>query len=424
MESRKSLEYTCPSHGGWGMVRTGMLIPESHQLFVCPSACGRHGALGALKQGFKKRLSYLYLDESDVISGYDDAIYDAVEELLNRLPKKPKVLLVFVSCLDDLIGTDCDAVIDELSNRYPEVRFRMAHMNPISGDSDEPPAVSIWKNIYSLMERDSEIKNPGINMLGNFVPIDRKSEIHELLQLLGMKLYHIGNCSTYEELKDMGNNCLNLLTAPNVTRAAEQLKNTQGMEYLKAHVSYRPEDIKENYKNLLDKLKAMEMITDDKEIAANAERLLAEAEAKAMKAIRKAKEIIQDKKIYVDYSACTNPFMAARFLCEQGFAVERVYAKELDEAEEAYQWIKKETNIQIIKVNKHDIVHKWKEKDDSISIGMEAAYVSGSKHVVPVFQDEKMYGFYGVCLLMEQLIHCIQEETDLEQVIRQAGLVV
>ena len=43
---------------------------------------------------------------------------------------------------------------------------------------------------------------------------------------------------------------------------------------------------------------------------------------------------------------------------------------------------------------------------------------------MPVFQDEKMYGFYGVCLLMEQLIHCVQEETDLEQAIRQAGLVV
>ena len=50
MSCRGSLEYTCPSHGGWGMVRIGMLIPESHQLFVCPSACGRHGALGAIQK--------------------------------------------------------------------------------------------------------------------------------------------------------------------------------------------------------------------------------------------------------------------------------------------------------------------------------------------------------------------------------------
>ena len=73
---KNCLEYTCPSHGGWGMVRTGMLVPESHQLFICPSACGRHGALGAVKQGFKKRLSYLYLEESDIVSGYDQAIVE------------------------------------------------------------------------------------------------------------------------------------------------------------------------------------------------------------------------------------------------------------------------------------------------------------------------------------------------------------
>lgn len=424
METRKSLEYTCPSHGGWGMVRTGMLIPESHQLFVCPSACGRHGALGALKQGFKNRLSYLYLDESDVISGYDDAIYDAVDELLARLPKKPKVLVVFVSCLDDLIGTDCDAVIDELSDRYPDVRFRMGHMNPISGDSDEPPLVNTWKNVYSLMECDAEIKNPGINMMGNYVPIDEKSEIHDLLKLFGIRLYHIGNCNSYEDLKNMGNNCLNLLTAPSVTKAAEQLKRTQGIDYLKAHVSYRMEDIKENYRKLTDKLKELRMISDDDKVTTDVEKLLAECEAKADKAIRKAKEIVQNKKIYVDYSAFTNPFAAARFFYEQGFAVERVYAKDMDELDEDYQWLIKETKIEIIKVNKHDIVHKWKEKDDSISIGMEAAYVSGSKHVVSVFQDEKMYGFYGICLLMEQLVNCVKEETDLEQVISQAGLVV
>ena len=62
-----SLHYCSPAHGGWGIVRVGMLIPESYQLFVCPSACGRHGALGAVKQGNKKRLSYLYIDEADII---------------------------------------------------------------------------------------------------------------------------------------------------------------------------------------------------------------------------------------------------------------------------------------------------------------------------------------------------------------------
>ena len=81
-----TLHYTSPAHGGWGMVRIGMLVPESVQLFVCPFACGRHGAIGAMRQGFKDRLAYLYVDQNDIVRGYDDQIPGAVEELLDALP--------------------------------------------------------------------------------------------------------------------------------------------------------------------------------------------------------------------------------------------------------------------------------------------------------------------------------------------------
>lgn len=44
----KTLHYTSPGHGGWGIIRVAALIPESYLLFICPSACFRHGALGAI----------------------------------------------------------------------------------------------------------------------------------------------------------------------------------------------------------------------------------------------------------------------------------------------------------------------------------------------------------------------------------------
>ena len=419
-----SLEYTCPSHGGWGMVRTGMLIPESHQLFVCPSACGRHGALGAIQQGYKNRLSYLYLEESDIISGYDAAICEAVGELLERLQKRPKVLIVFVSCLDDLIGTDCDAVMEELSQRYPDIQFRMGHMNPISTNSDEPPLVSIWKNVYSLMESSQQEKKLGVNMLGNYVPIHEESEIFEVLANFNMKLYHVGNCTTYEELRDMGNNCLNLLVAAPVEKIAKQLKKTQGIEYVKAHVAYDLEKIKANYQLIFERLKEMGKIADTKESLDGFQEILRKSEEKAVAAIWAAKEKVGNKKLYIDYSAFAEPFAAAKFFYQEGFNIQRVYAKDIDETDENYQWLLKETQVEIIKVNKHDIVNKWKKTDDSISIGMEAAYVSGSRYVVPVFQNEGMYGFYGVCMLMKKLEDCVKEDADLQEVIHQAGLVV
>ncbi len=421
---RSSLEYTCPSHGGWGMVRIGMLIPQSHQIFVCPSACGRHGALGAIKQGLKKRLSYLYLEESDVISGYDDAIYDAVDELLERLAERPKVIIVFVSCLDDLIGTDGDAVIAELSERYPDVKFRMGHMNPIQTDSDEPPLVSIWKNVYSLMERSADMYKPAVNMLGNYVAIDEKNEFIEVLKQLGIGVYHIENLDTYEELKDMGNHALNLLLTSAVEKVAKQLNREQDMAYLHSPVNYNLAEIRESYRILLDKCVELNLFDKEDSRLVEVENILKESEKRALSAIQKAKILIGNRDINIDYSAFNHPFSAAKFFYENGFSIKRVYAKEMDEADRDYQWIKNETDIEIIPIKKHDIVHMWKEHEDSISIGLEAAYVSGSRHVVSVFQDEKMYGYHGVCLLMEHLMNCIKEDADLEEVINSAGLVV
>ncbi|MBO5689928.1 MAG: hypothetical protein J6S73_08345, partial [Lentisphaeria bacterium] len=35
------LEYSPPARGMWNIVHTGMLIPESHQIFICARGCLR-----------------------------------------------------------------------------------------------------------------------------------------------------------------------------------------------------------------------------------------------------------------------------------------------------------------------------------------------------------------------------------------------
>ena len=55
-----SLHYASPAHGGWGVLKIAQLIPESYFIFVSPSACGRHGALGARMEGRKNRVSYCF----------------------------------------------------------------------------------------------------------------------------------------------------------------------------------------------------------------------------------------------------------------------------------------------------------------------------------------------------------------------------
>ena len=140
MSKACSLHYVSASHGGWGIVRMAALVPEAHLLFVCPSACGRHNAVGASVAGIKHRVSYLFLTEADIVSGdFEQMIVDNVDILFEALPKKPRALLIFTSCLDDLLGTDHEPILAELTRRNPDVKFRHCTMNPISLDSKLPP---------------------------------------------------------------------------------------------------------------------------------------------------------------------------------------------------------------------------------------------------------------------------------------------
>ena len=61
---------------------------------------------------------------------------------------------------------------------------------------------------------------------------------------------------------------------------------------------------------------------------------------------------------------------------------------------------------------------------DSLAIGMEGAYLSGSRHVADLLADLGMFGYDGVCRLMEMMEQAALTETDLKKQINDYGLVV
>ena len=241
---RDSLHYSSPSHGDWGVVRIGMLLPQSVQLFICCSGCGRHGALSAIHQGYKDRLFYLYLDQSDIVSGYDDLIPEAVDEILSRLEKRPRAMFLFVSCLDDLIGTNHEAVLEELCRRHPEIRFAFAHMNPITLNEALSPPVSIQKNLYAMLDVPKE-KDGGIGCIGNLERISDSSELYFLIRSTGGKLRHISDYTSFDDFQEMAACKKNLLLFPPGRAAARDLQERLGTEFLCLPATYDLEEIAE-----------------------------------------------------------------------------------------------------------------------------------------------------------------------------------
>ncbi|MCD8332961.1 MAG: nitrogenase, partial [Clostridiales bacterium] len=53
----EGLEYSSPARGTWNIVHTGMLIPQSHQIFVCAMGCLRGVVLTAAEMNALGRYS-------------------------------------------------------------------------------------------------------------------------------------------------------------------------------------------------------------------------------------------------------------------------------------------------------------------------------------------------------------------------------
>ena len=53
------LEYNAPARGPWNIVHTGMLLPESHQVFACAQGCLRGVILTAAEMVAMDRMSWI-----------------------------------------------------------------------------------------------------------------------------------------------------------------------------------------------------------------------------------------------------------------------------------------------------------------------------------------------------------------------------
>lgn len=99
------------------------------------------------------------------------------------------MLIVFVTCIDDLIGTDNAAVAEELEQSYPGLYVIFCHMNPITDDRPDSPMVSIHKSIYQLLGRLGDgMRDAGVNASAIWSSCIRTVNFTGLPGFLGFRL--------------------------------------------------------------------------------------------------------------------------------------------------------------------------------------------------------------------------------------------
>ncbi|MBE5832938.1 MAG: oxidoreductase [Butyrivibrio sp.] len=412
-----SLHYASPAHGGWGVLKIAQLIPDSYFLFVSPAACGRHGALGARMEGRKNRVSYLFLTEQSIVSGdYEKMLIDALDQLMDFLKKRnrlPKVMGIFVSCIDDLLGTDHEALKAQLEERYSGIRFIDCHMNPTSSDTGVPPLVNIQNKIYSVLER-TDRTDDAVNIVGNLEPVHKESELTEVLEKMGVKeVRHITDYKTYEDYQDMAASRLNIRLAPSVKYACTNMQRKLGIPSVEALISFRPENIRKNYEAIAEGLNVK---CPD----------LSEYEQEALKALLETKKELGDMPLILDWECTISVFEFARCLLEHGFNVKRIYSQQVIPSDkENFEWVMENyPDVEIRQPQNPKVTVEEHVDYECIAVGYSAGYLSGAEHVVDIGGQHGLYGYRGLVEFLKKIKETKHEKADLKKILEDAVLII
>lgn len=411
---RSGLEYAAPARGSWNIVHIGMLIPESHQIFVCAQSCLRGVVLTAAEMGASDRFSTIAIQDNNLLDGdMEQLILDGVDEIFSGMEKLPRALLLYTSCIQHFIGCDLDYVFKKLRQKYPRVDFTDCYMTPILRKSWMPPIAKMYMQLYSLLKPAQTDRRVAI--LGNNEVLAPSGEMIALLKNAGYAVEEIAACKTYDEYQRHASACLAITTNPAAVPGGKELEKRLGIPHLHLPLCYDFAEIERNFQLLCEKLALP--VPD-----------LSEQKAAAEQALRRAANALDGMPVSIDYTATPRPLELAKLLTEYGFRVVSVYADSFSEPEHpAFDWLREHCPELML----HPTVHAKmgmlprneadKTNGKLLAIGQKAAYFTGTGYFVNMLDGGGFYGFDGIRLLAEEIENASKTEKDVPSLIQVKG---
>ena len=424
------LEFNSPAHGNWNIVHTGMLMPEAIQIYVCADNCMRGVVLTAAEMNAADRFSFVTVEEENLLNGnLEDVTIEGVTDVLNKLEKKPKAVLLFTVCLHHFLGCDLDRVYEELGTRFPEIVFVRCFMDPIMQKHGLTPDQKLRKAMYDpLITKEPDPLT--VTLVGSDFVLDESSDIKRLLRSTGHTLRELPACKTWAEYQQLGSAEIFVSCYPPAKYGAAMLTERLNRTHLYLPGSFDYEEIKEEIRNLIKELQAGWSREDtsntkcaditSEEIEAFCQREITLCED----SINHAKSIIGDTPVVLDYLYHPRPLGLAKLLLEHGFHVTTVYLDSISPEEKpAFDWLKlhhPDLELRATIQTKMRVLPRGTE-GKVLAIGQKAAWFSGSRNFVNMVQGGGLWGFDGIRGPMELMTEAFLEEKDPEDLIVRKG---
>ena len=245
--SPATLAFNSPGAQGFGVKRAGLAIPGSVMLLVAPGCCGRNTTILSELGGYSDRFYYLMMDETDIVTGrHLKKIPQAVQEIYDGREEKPSVVMICITCVDALLGTDMDRVCKKAQDAVG-IPVLPCYMYALTREGRKPPMVHVRQSIYSLLEPRKK-KSTSVNLLGHFAPLIDDCELYELLRQAGVKtIREISRCESYEEYLSMAEANFNLVLDAEARYAAEDIRKRLNIPWIELTRLYQMDKIARQY---------------------------------------------------------------------------------------------------------------------------------------------------------------------------------
>lgn len=247
--SPATLSYNAPGAQGFGVKRAGLVLPESIMLLVSPGCCGRNTTILGDDGGYSDRMFHYSMSESDLVTGsHLNAISQAVQEIIEVCTVKPKVVIICITCVDALLGTDLERVCRKVEKDLDQIHVIPSYMYALLREGKNAPMVAIRNTLYSLVERDF-VDNKQVNILGQFAPYDDDCEIYNLLKSIGLtNIKEISRCKNFVDYKTLGRANFNLILNGEARMAAIEMEKKHGIPFAELTRLYEIDKIEKQYK--------------------------------------------------------------------------------------------------------------------------------------------------------------------------------
>lgn len=413
------LEFNSPVHGNWNIVHTGMLMPEARQIYVCADNCMRGVVLTAAEMNAADRFSFVIVEEENLLNGnLEDVTIEGVSDVLNKLEKKPKAVILFTVCLHHFLGCDLELVYEELEMRFPEIVFIRSYMDPIMQKHGLTPDQKLRKAMYEPLDSETdEMDTKQISVLGSDFALDQSSDLKELLPKVGYTVRELQSCRTWEEYKELGNAGTFLCCYPSGKYGIELLAKRLDRTFLYLPLSFDYEEIKNEEEILWNTLKPK----DNQELLPWIEKKISLCEV----ALEHTRQVVGNTPIAIDYTFHPRPLGLAKLLLTHGFNVETVYLDSISpEEKEVFAWLKEkkpELELRSTVHAKMRLLHEEHASDKILAIGQKAAWFTGSRYFVNLVQGAGLQGFDGIRRTAELMEEAFSEEKDPKTLIVKKG---